>query len=1198
MAHQNDREAERAVKDTGTSNHTNFGDAKQSIIAGNVHNTGGINFAINNNVAAADVPDTIDWLSQLTPLNFADKQLESIREARKTPGTGERLLKTEEFCRWRDCDDLRTLWCHGIPGAGKTILCSVVIDSLERERRDNGTTACLYVYFDHRDQRRQDFNNVLPCLLAQLVRQRDEVSKEVHQLHQSSRTKGIPPIPDDYLKVLASEIKKLHKVYIVVDALDECQGDAELNTRDDFVCALQRLPETTTRLLFFSRHDESINSLVNPDDTISIAANESELASYVKRRIDGRRELKKLVQNKDDEIRLAARMTKITVSETKGTVSFLEQVVRKVVERSDGMFLLARLHMDFLASKITAQELEDGLKTLPKTPDEVYKLALQRIAEQEPARHALAIETLRWLVFAERALTMPELLDALAVDTVGSSSNRNRQKPNGLATEDVITSVCAGLLVVNPDSNNRSVSLAHYTTRTYVETHASTIFKPFGNSQTILAETCLWYLLSDDIPGPQLPTSPNEEKPEKEKPHFHNYAADYWGRHMAAISGNKQQRQDIHKLAQDLLYEPDAVTRAFQVMTDPRFRNERAICPLHVAAYFGLDRLTSKLIRRGSELDATTTRGETALHWSTWYGHSAVVKTLITNGASPNIKDNKAQTPLLRAIMREDMACFAAILLSQKKIETDIEDDRGWTPLRWAACHGQLAIVQALLNHGADINAKDRDGFTALHWANSYGHGRIAELLIDRGALLGDVSSQLLYASRHGQLGLVRRILEMTSLHSHIRNRRNGTSGGKSSRHPHPRRGGGAGVDMNVTDEQGRTSLRLAVEDGHGMVALYLLQAGADVSKADEQGLAPLHAAAAAWATTTTNPQATSFAPLSSMAKLANNSTSSSTTPWLLLQCGADPLQRTKRGWTPLHFACNSQVGSPELVWLLLQHTPSAISVQTKHGETPLHLACRHGHLSIVSLLLSRGSDPLREVLNNSATALHVAVEAGQFEVVRLLLSYQQHGEPDILRKLLRARDGEHATALHYAASTSPPHASSRTSTFQNGSNQEVVKERVAAIEIIQLLVTTVSFNERDTTMTTAALEKMVNARDRYGNTPLHKAARAERGDIIHHLIKELDADPNATNRRGQTPLHLAAETGNLSVVKVFLDINRTVSKEGDETDSKKMNRGTGDDISKLGSNRQVPVDTTIRDERGMTAWEIMTDMGYGVAEF
>ena len=42
--------------------------------------------------------------------------------------------------------------------------------------------------------------------------------------------------------------------------------------------------------------------------------------------------------------------------------------------------------------------------------------------------------------------------------------------------------------------------------------------------------------------------------------------------------------------------------------------------------------------------------------------------------------------------------------------------------------------VSFLLDHGADVNARDRRGFTALHRAAEMGHTDVATVLLDRGA--------------------------------------------------------------------------------------------------------------------------------------------------------------------------------------------------------------------------------------------------------------------------------------------------------------------------------------------------------------------------------------------------------------------------------------------------------------------------------
>eukprot|EP00758_Cryptobia_borreli_P009038 Tbor_TRINITY_DN5441_c4_g4::TRINITY_DN5441_c4_g4_i3::g.25458::m.25458 len=67
----------------------------------------------------------------------------------------------------------------------------------------------------------------------------------------------------------------------------------------------------------------------------------------------------------------------------------------------------------------------------------------------------------------------------------------------------------------------------------------------------------------------------------------------------------------------------------------------------------------------------------------------------------------------------------------------DNKDSTGWTPLHYAADKGCKEICEALLDEGANINAKDDFKRTALHLAANAGHSDMVEFLLLRGAAKG-----------------------------------------------------------------------------------------------------------------------------------------------------------------------------------------------------------------------------------------------------------------------------------------------------------------------------------------------------------------------------------------------------------------------------------------------------------------------------
>lgn len=61
-------------------------------------------------------------------------------------------------------------------------------------------------------------------------------------------------------------------------------------------------------------------------------------------------------------------------------------------------------------------------------------------------------------------------------------------------------------------------------------------------------------------------------------------------------------------------------------------------------------------------------------------------------------------------------------------------DNLGATPLMYAAIKGDQPMVEVLLQHGAELDARTSFGTTALMWAATNGHQEVVELLLVAGA--------------------------------------------------------------------------------------------------------------------------------------------------------------------------------------------------------------------------------------------------------------------------------------------------------------------------------------------------------------------------------------------------------------------------------------------------------------------------------
>lgn len=377
---------------------------------------------------SAEERDVVKWLS---PLDFSSKQNDAL--SRRQEGTGQWLLKSTEFRSWLDTAGT-VLWCPGMPGAGKTILASTVIDHLEQNyRRDKIGVAYVYCVHNGANQTASDF---LGSLLQQFAKQSVAILHEIKSCQLHHTRNETRPFLNEIARLLRLQVEEFEEVFIVIDALDECP---EVDQTRRHLLAETRGLLPKVRLMVTSRHLLSIESMFKDDIRLEIRAQEQDVRTFIESQMDQRFELVDLLEGHDD---------------------VRSSITATVLDRTNGMFLIAALHMDSLAKEDNIRDLKESLQRLPEDLDKTYDDALERIKSQDSRKLARADQVLTLISCAKRPLKLEEMLEALSIRRGDTFLD-----PEALPKTESLISTCCGLVVVEDES--QIVRLVHYTTEEY-----------------------------------------------------------------------------------------------------------------------------------------------------------------------------------------------------------------------------------------------------------------------------------------------------------------------------------------------------------------------------------------------------------------------------------------------------------------------------------------------------------------------------------------------------------------------------------------------------------------------------------------------------------------------------------------------------------------------------------------------------------
>jgi len=217
--------------------------------------------------------------------------------------TGSWFLESEQFSRWKT-DASSFLWLYGIPGCGKTILSSTIIQTLLDFRQQDIGKAVAYFYFDFTNPEKQNPELMVSSLISQLSRQSVKFPAVLEATFASyGKGEGPPPLHIT-LEVLRQIILVFPQTYLVLDALDECADRKRLLATLRSIAAWKI---ETLHLLVTSRKEKDIvDSLERFVDYSAMVCLQSELVdpdiqTYVRQRLSDDQKLEKW--RKDDKTR-------------------------------------------------------------------------------------------------------------------------------------------------------------------------------------------------------------------------------------------------------------------------------------------------------------------------------------------------------------------------------------------------------------------------------------------------------------------------------------------------------------------------------------------------------------------------------------------------------------------------------------------------------------------------------------------------------------------------------------------------------------------------------------------------------------------------------------------------------------------------------------------------------------------------------
>ncbi|CAN9085629.1 unnamed protein product [Alternaria alternata] len=349
---------------------------------------------------SAKVQTVLGWLetSDTMPADILEHHLQDC-----LPNSCDWFVQHEETQLWlEDATKNPLLWLCGKPGAGKSVICSALVQHAE-----NNSVQVFY-YFCSSLRSNADGpitrpNRLLRSIISEVIQKHQDLAIYVHDVYFMAH-----PVPSKkaLLNLLPELLRGLGSVRLIIDGIDEWVSRDQKDVLNDLsqIVSIDKSSHIC-KVLVASRETMEISRSLRRKNksatTISLSNGDEDLAIS--------RSIARFVESKLSDL-------PDHFDELDPDASIMAYVKKTLIEKSHGMFLWVSLVLDLLDRVYSPEELRTIVDDLPSDLEKLYEKLFARLCSTPGSDSHGGVSRIMGLVCsARRPLHKSELLHALSI---------------------------------------------------------------------------------------------------------------------------------------------------------------------------------------------------------------------------------------------------------------------------------------------------------------------------------------------------------------------------------------------------------------------------------------------------------------------------------------------------------------------------------------------------------------------------------------------------------------------------------------------------------------------------------------------------------------------------------------------------------------------------------------------------------------